>query len=68
MGKRERSPCCDNCGAGEAHFVPPSFGDVGFYVCHDEDCALRAGGGRPEVGQQEGCTCHLSKPIPRSRP
>lgn len=24
---------CPNCGADEPHFVPPCFGDKGFYIC-----------------------------------
>lgn len=59
---------CSNCGEEGPHFVPPSFGDSGFFACHATDCALRAGGARPELGHREGCTCALSKPIPPSRP
>ncbi len=32
---------CPNCGENEAHFVPPSFGEQGFFCCHDKDCSLR---------------------------
>lgn len=28
---------CPNCGEKEAHFVPPSFGDEGFYICASAD-------------------------------
>lgn len=24
---------CLNCGKNEAHFVPPSFGEEGFFIC-----------------------------------
>jgi len=58
---------CPNCGENQAHFVPPSFGDEGFFACHNKDCGLRADGKQPKLGQQDGCTCHLSRPIPRSR-
>ena len=59
---------CLNCGKQGPHFMPPSFGDVGFYACHDKDCALRKDGSDPNLGVEYGCTCNLSKPIPRSRP
>ena len=52
---------CPNCGANEPHFVPPCFGDVGFFTCHDKDCASK--GEKPL-----DCNCHLSRPIPESRP
>ena len=26
-------PRCWNCGEAGPHFVPPSFGDPGFYIC-----------------------------------
>jgi hypothetical protein len=26
-------PLCRNCGERGPHFVPPSFGDPGFYIC-----------------------------------
>jgi len=58
---------CQNCDENGAHFCPPSLGDAGFFVCHGKDCALRADGQSPEDGYREGCTCSLSKPIPRSR-
>lgn len=28
-------PICPKCGQPGLHFVPPSFGDPGFYVCDD---------------------------------
>lgn len=28
-----KSPPCLNCGQPGPHFVPPSFGDRGFYIC-----------------------------------
>ena len=31
---REIAPCI-RCGEREAHFVPPSLGELGFYVCED---------------------------------
>lgn len=27
---------CLNCGKNEAHFVPPSLGEVGFYTCEKQ--------------------------------
>ena len=27
---------CPKCGRNEAHFVPPSFGEAGFYICEPE--------------------------------
>lgn len=27
------SPNCMNCGGKGPHFVPPSFGDAGFFIC-----------------------------------
>ena len=29
----ELSHPCPNCGMGGPHFVPPSFGESGFYIC-----------------------------------
>lgn len=30
----ERNPSfCPNCGERGSHFVPPNFGDNGFYIC-----------------------------------
>ena len=52
---------CPNCGEHEPHFVPPCFGDVGFFSCHDRGCASRK-------EPAEKCDCHLSCPIPESRP
>lgn len=54
---------CPNCGENEAHFVPPSFGQVGFFMCHDKECALGPGTNKGS----DGCTCHLSRPVPFSR-
>jgi hypothetical protein len=34
-----KGPCCSvcpKCGKREAHFVPPSFGDDGFFTCEAE--------------------------------
>lgn len=32
LGLRE-SPTCPNCGKEGPHFVPPSFGEDGYFVC-----------------------------------
>jgi hypothetical protein len=34
--RRKRSvwePTCRRCGEKGSHFVPPCFGDIGFYIC-----------------------------------
>ena len=28
---------CPNCGTREAHFVPPSFGDKGLFICENHE-------------------------------
>jgi hypothetical protein len=28
---------CPNCGKDESHFVPPSFGEPGFFICSNGD-------------------------------
>lgn len=30
---KKPEPPCNNCGEPGAHFVPPSFGEKGFYYC-----------------------------------
>ena len=30
---------CPNCGEAGPHFVPPSLGDPGFYICKPKDHA-----------------------------
>jgi hypothetical protein len=30
---RKPAPACPNCGKPGPHFVPPSFGNGGFYLC-----------------------------------
>ena len=35
---------CPNCGEYGAHFVPPSFGDEGFFICEkktEPNCLLK---------------------------
>jgi ribosomal protein L32 len=36
---------CPNCGEDGPHYVPPSMGEDGFYICAAIDAA-RKGGGR----------------------
>jgi hypothetical protein len=36
------APRCPNCGELGPHFVPPSFGDPGFYACEALNRAARA--------------------------
>lgn len=31
--ERRRAVKCPRCGQDGPHFVPPSFGDTGFYIC-----------------------------------
>lgn len=31
--KSKRPKKCPNCGKDGTHFVPPSFGDKGFFIC-----------------------------------
>jgi len=38
QGKLNRPPC-SNCGKPGAHFVPPSFGDEGFFSCDKRQVA-----------------------------
>lgn len=33
--RRQNETPCPNCGQPGAHFVPPSFGEPGFFICDD---------------------------------
>lgn len=32
-GARKKIPCMNGCGDFGPHYIPPSFGDPGFYMC-----------------------------------
>lgn len=34
-----RAGHCPRCGEKGAHFVPPSFGDPGFYICEAKEAS-----------------------------
>lgn len=36
-----RRPVCPNCGQVGAHYVPPSFGEAGFYACETVEAAVK---------------------------
>jgi hypothetical protein len=45
-----KEPVCRNCGERGKHFVPPSFGESGFYAC----AAFKSDGGAATAKPLEG--------------